>query len=332
MFRTTTRHALVEDGPVLRLQTPVRHYHFRAATLGLLLPFLLGLLVVLVALLELLEVGSVGPLTAVVGGIAVLGTGVALPFAVGMAVMAPRLSARSAVVIDRTTRTITPREGEAVSLDRVVGLSLRKPTAMLKWLQIQADIEEAPSTVDSPYRAPASRSVVLVSRINELEAEAGRQLMAELGERLGVEVSDRTSSLMGGGGATGTAGGRGGHALAYVPVQGIFLFASIFLLVARRGDARATFHARQSLLMLAAEAAIIVVVCIVGLPLLFLSELTGGTGPHPAGIAVLLVGLLPFTMVRLVGRFYAAWRAWKGELWLVPVLGRISRRWLPAEA
>jgi len=214
----------------------------------------------------------------------------------------------------------------------VASLSLRKPNAMLKWMNIEADLHAAtPHDDPSPYRAPRHNAVVLVQRINELEAEPARKLMETLGSRLDLPTADRSSSLLGGGGASGTARGRGAHAAAYVPVQGIFLLASIFLLIARRGDPRAMFHARQSMLLLAFEVAWVVGVVAIGVPLMLLSELTGGEGPHPVGIVFIVVGMLPFLFMRIGFRFYGAWRAWKGDAWLVPVVGRISRRWLPPE-
>ncbi len=330
MFRTTTAHALSEEGPLLILQTPKVHYFTRAVVLGLLVPVLLVVLVGLVALLDLLQTGEVGGLTYVVGVLAGGLAALCIPWAMGMALMAPTLSRRTRVVVDREAGVIHPRSGDPIPLAAVTGLSLRKPNALLKWMSIMADLHDAPSSEESPYRAPATRSVELVSRINELEAEAGRKLMEDIARRMNVGASDRTSSLLGGGGATGHSGGRAAHALAYLPVQGVFLFASAFLLIARRGDPRATFHAKQSLTMLLFEVLVIFVVCVIGIPLMMLSELTGGHGPHPAGIAVLLLGLIPFSLARLGGRFYAAWKAWKGELWVVPVVGAVSRRWLPA--
>jgi len=331
MLRTTTAHALREEGHTLVLSVPTRHYFVRAGTLGLLVPFLLFVLVGLFAALELLEVGELGGLTYVMLAVASVGSAIAVPFALVMAIRAPGLSKKSQVVVDLQERVIHPREGDPIPLDRVAGLSLRKPNAMLKWMSIQADITDAPSEDSSPYRPPAVRSIDLVSRINELEAEAGRVLMADIGRRLNLETTDRTSSLLGGGGADGQAAGRTAHALAYVPVQGIFFFASAFLLIARRGDPRAMFHAMQSMLVLAFEMGVILVVALFGGGLVLASEASGGALPHAVGLVVLGVGLVPFTALRLVGRFYAAWRAWKGDTWLVPVVGRISRRWLPED-
>ena len=330
MLRTTTAHALHEEGHQLILRTPVRHYLVRAATLGLLLPVLFAILTGLVALLELLEVGEPGLLTMGAGIFGAACSAVAVPFAAGMAVMAPRLSARSQVVIDQAARVLHPWDGEPVPLDAVVGLSLRKPNPMLKWLVIEADLAAPPSTDPSPYRVPAVRSVALVSRINELEAEAARLLMADIGRRLDLETADRTSSFLGGGGLTGRAAGRGAHALAYIPVQGIFLFASLFLLVSRRGDPRAMFHAKQSLLLLAVEMVVIVGSVAVSIPLFVVGEAMGAEPPLHPGIIGLLGTLIPVMLLRVVARFYAAWRAWHGDLWLVPLVGRVSKRWLPA--
>ena len=81
--------------------------------------------------------------------------------------------------------------------------------------------------------------------------------------------------------------------------------------------------------LLVVELIWVVGVSLVSIPLMLLSELVGGQGPHPVGIVFLGVGLVAFFVVRMGVRFYAAWRAWKGDIWLVPVVGLISRRWLP---
>ena len=65
-------------------------------------------------------------------------------------------------------------------------------------------------------------------------------------------------------------------------------------------------------------------------PLLFGGSV--GAAPHPVGMAVLALPLFAIAGVRLLLRLTAAFEAWRGETWALPVLGRWTRRWLPPPA
>ena len=51
-------------------------------------------------------------------------------------------------------------------------------------------------------------------------------------------------------------------------------------------------------------------------------------GPAVGGAGVLLL-VVPLALLRLGIGLLASWRAHKGQAWLIPGLGWLSRRWLP---
>ena len=332
MIRNMAAHSLTEEGHQIVLQTPGLHHRLRGAILGCLVPVLLGVSVCLVAVLEILQVSDPGMITAGVAVFASLVAMVSVPWGLVTALRAPALARQTRVVIDLERRVIEP-SGNApeVPLSSVVGVSLRKPQALLQWMTIEADLVSVlPGDDPSPYRAPRSRSVVLLQRISGLEADSAHEMMVQLGQRLDLPVCSQSEPPWVGSGQ-GNGRGKISHVAAYVPVQGLFFIVSLFLLIGRRGEPRAMFHARQSLLLLVLEFVWVVGVALVSIPLMLLSEVFGGNGPHPAGVVFLTAGLVVFLVVRLGIRFYAAWRTWKGDTWLVPFVALISKRWLPAE-
>ena len=324
---------LTEEGDILRLQTPSRFWLMRGLVLLLVVPALLMLLVGLLALLELLDTGEPGPLT--FGSAVVLGL-LCLPSAAVGAVHLLRAGPRSAasrVEIDLAARQIRPTEGAAVPLDRVRSLVLHKPQPLLKWLAIEAEVGEPVAETGNPYQPPRGSRLRLLGEISEFDSGRAFRFTEELAGRLGVPAEDRSPSLLGGGGASGKGKGRLGHALAYLPFQGIFLIASIFLLVARRDDPVARFHAKQSLVMFPLEMLAIFGAFALSMPFLFLGELTGSGSnePHPVGIAIVLVLVIGVALGRLGLRLMAMSKAWRGEAWVIPIVGLISRRWKPLE-
>lgn len=322
----SVRAALTVDDRVLRLQTPASFWWKRGAVLAVGVPVLLTILVALVALLDTIEVGEPSGLTliaaagsALLGGICMLVGGVHV-------LRAGPKSRASLVEIDLDQGIITSAAEGTHPLSAVRGLELHQPNPVLKWHAITARLHAGPQAEDGdPYRPPASGSVQLLGQINELELGAARELMETVAGHLGgLPAADKSSSLLGGGGSTGEKLGRLGHALAYVPVQGIFLIASIVLLVARRKDPVAQFHARQSLAFLPFELAALFGGILVTVPFMFI-----GDEPHPAAAVLMGLVLLPIALGRLGLRFYAAWKAHKGACWVIPGMGWLSRRWLP---
>lgn len=309
--------AVVEDGPVLRIQTPAAFWIKRGAVLALLVPALLVLLTGLFALLEVLQGEEPGVLTMVVGA----GSG-ALSFlcvAVGgvHVVRAGPRSAASLVELDVEHGVLRSlAEGEH-PLAAVRGLELRKTSPLLKWHEITATLHESPQEDGNPYRPPKAGKVRLIGNINEFELKGARELLADLAGRLGVESTDNSSVLLGGGGTKG----KPAYGLAYIPVQGIFLLVSVGLLIFKRDDPAAQFHARQSLAFFPLELAALFLAAMLTAPFMFITD-----EPHPAAMALMALALMVVAIGRLVVRFVAAYRAFHGRAWVIPGMGWLTRR------
>ena len=114
-------------------------------------------------------------------------------------------------------------------------------------------------------------------------------------------------------------------ALAYAPLDGVNLAYPLFALMSAR-EPRLRFAAKQSLALLAVEGLLALMLCgCIGLPLALVSL------PAPLEVAALLLPLLVLGAVRLGVRVYAAFAAHRGRVWVIPVLGLLTRRWAPAE-
>lgn len=120
--------------------------------------------------------------------------------------------------------------------------------------------------------------------------------------------------------------GRGANdrlfaACCYLPLQGVFLIASVAALVSSRSD-YVRFAARQSLLHLAA------VIVTVGLALVGCGPVVAFTEGTLQLVAAVLLGLVLTAVAvgNLVVRVIATYRAYRGTQWvfpwLVPLLGR----------
>lgn len=115
-------------------------------------------------------------------------------------------------------------------------------------------------------------------------------------------------------------------ALAYAPLDGVNLAYSLFALMSAR-EPRLRFAAKQSLALLAVEGLFALLLCgCIGLPLAFVSL------PMPLELTALLLPLLVLGALRVVVRIYAAFAAHRRRVWVIPVLGLLTRRWAPAEA
>jgi uncharacterized membrane protein len=316
---------LTEEGPLLRLRTRPAHWLRRGAVLGLVVPALLAMVLVLLIIVDLIDRLRLGDGTIIGVALFVLVGGPSALWGAVMALGAQGRSRRSVVEVDLAGGVVRPTGAPARPLSAVRALRLHKPNSLLAWLAVDALLVDDQVRPVGPYQAPGlTLPLRLWGDIPEQRGAEALALAGQLAERLGVPVEDGRGAFDRG--LDAGKRGRSWHTAAYVPMQGIFLFASALILLTRKDDAVGRFHARQSLSLLVVESVAIVGVVIVGAPLMFLP---GGRDPHPVGVAVLVGGLLIVTMARLVLRFYAAWRAWRGDLWLLPVLGRLTRRWLP---
>jgi uncharacterized membrane protein len=319
---------LTEDGPLLRLRTRPAHWLRRGAVLGLFVPALLAVVLVLLIIVDLIDRLRLGDGTIVGAALCLLVGGPSVLWGAVLALGAQGRSRRSVVELDLAGGALRPAVGPARSLAAVRALRLYKPNSLVAWLAVDALLVDDQPRPAGPYQAPALTTPVrLWGNIPEQRGAEAVALAGQLAARLGVPLEDGRSAFDRG--LDAGSRGRTWHTAAYVPMQGIFLFASALILLTRKDDAVGRFHARQSLSLLVVESIAIVGVIIVGAPLMFLP---GGRDPHPIGVAVLVGGLVLITGLRLIVRFYAAWRAWRGDLWLLPVLGRFTRRWLPPAA
>jgi uncharacterized membrane protein len=114
-------------------------------------------------------------------------------------------------------------------------------------------------------------------------------------------------------------------ALCYLPIDGVVLVIAIYFLATSR-DRFVRFAAKQSLAHLAITTAVLLALLgCCGLPIAALDL----PGVIDASLLVLFVGT--FAIARVGTFVYAAYRAQRGEAWVMPWLAPMSRRWLPAQ-
>lgn len=114
-------------------------------------------------------------------------------------------------------------------------------------------------------------------------------------------------------------------ALAYSPLDGVNLAYSLFALVVA-DHPRVRFAAKQSVALFGVEASLLLAVftCL-GLPFALL--------PLPIALEVLVLAfpLFVFGLLHVGLRLFAAYRAHRGRVWVIPGLSLLSRRWVPEE-
>lgn len=319
--------ALDERGDVLVLRTPVGFYRKRGVTFLLAIPFLAvvfgGLCAGGIADGSGLSNDELNIMLAVlsVPVLAVAGAG----FLAGVItlVRAPGKSEASTVRVD-LGRRVLERGGQSVSLSEFSSLELVQPSKVLKWRSIRACRPASSEQSDNPY-ASSSRAepMVLLENIEPLQGEAAGALLRYLGERMELQVRAAPGMDKS---ALGGLGGSSNHAamLCYLPVQGIWLIASLGMLVFSK-EPLVRFHAKQSLLMGAAH---------IGLAI---AMVAGGAigfevlGSDAVGAVLMLLPLLPM-MLLIVLRFVGAYKGHKGAWWVCPGLGWLTRRWIPEDA
>ena len=266
---------------------------------GLLLFLLLPAACGLIAILLLIAVGPRGGLF-LAGGLGLLGAGFALLGVVLMALAGVRAERRWAEV---TGDRIQTPDGNVVG---VTGIVVQKPNTYMKWLGIYAEHPGGPTLLLD--RLPPSR-------VQDID-EVARQVAAELGVSSRSDVAAAEHPFSPNSLAT----------LCYLPVEGICVFASVGSLLFSRNNF-VKFCARQSLIFFFLSAAVLVLLVIVGgLPMVLLRGRTAQT----LSMVLLIGGLTPIVVLRIGVMLYAAHRARKGEIWVIPGMGWIVERWRPS--
>lgn len=111
-------------------------------------------------------------------------------------------------------------------------------------------------------------------------------------------------------------------ALCYIPFMWIGIFASLFILLTENKENRfLKFHATQSLLFYVVSVFFFMGLMILGWIVAILAALvTYGLGGLCVGLFVLVVAL-----VWVAFMFFAAWKAFNGEEYEIPFVGKIAR-------
>lgn len=127
-------------------------------------------------------------------------------------------------------------------------------------------------------------------------------------------------------GGTITPGERSLAMLCYLPVQGVFLLASIGCLVASRSR-YARSAAKQSLLQFALSILVLGgILGLFGVP----TALLDGSPAQPVFAAVLGLALFGHLGWNLGAHVYACIRFYQGRPWVMPWLRPLARRWFEA--
>jgi len=228
----------------------------------------------------------------------------------GLVFGAGHWSERSRLEFDGQRWTVR-RRGVEQSLTTFVAVRARRPTRALKWwtLELVPHGGLAPITIYGNF-APRQREA--------LQSYAG-WLAAML--RLPLEADPALSTLD----ATGVDD-RTAAMLCYLPIQGIFIGASLYYLL--KGDKRplVRFCARQSLCQfLLSTLLLLLIIALFGVPLALISE-----GPVRVVLLVLLtLSLVGFVIWNIWAHILACSRAYRRVAWVMPWLGPVVRRWLP---
>jgi len=205
-------------------------------------------------------------------------------------------------------RSLATADGAVVPLDDLTGVAIRQPNPLLKWRVLEATRAEG-------------GPVVLAHRVSVSRYAQARTLAAELGERLGVPVDIpadvQTGDMVG-------LGDKHAAAFCYLPLQGIFLLASLWYVFQAKDRPFVRFAAVQSLLQVVVSTGVLLGLVAVSAALAWAQD--AGLLPEPVLIAALLVLWGIFFAWHVGSRIIATVAAWTGRPvvfpWLWPVLAK----------
>ena len=224
---------------------------------------------------------------------------------------AKRSSAQSTLQFD-ASRWSVRKQGLELPLNGFACVSARRPSKMLKWslLELVPHPGGTPLTVYERFEPRHNQELTQYAHWIAARLRLPVQIEPELA-RGGAYRMDEKSAAM----------------LCYLPLQGIFLAASVYYVL--KGDQRplVRFCARQSLCQtLFSFVTLLAALVVFGVPVALLSD-----GPaRIAAIVLLSVALGAFAIWNLWAHILACSRAYKGKPWVMPWLRPIVRRWLPA--
>ncbi|MEM4272425.1 MAG: DUF4870 domain-containing protein [Candidatus Bilamarchaeaceae archaeon] len=112
-------------------------------------------------------------------------------------------------------------------------------------------------------------------------------------------------------------------ALCYIPFMWIGIIVSLFILLTEKKEDRfLKFHATQALMFYIVSVFFFFGVALFGWILAFIAAIfTYGIGGICVGLFLLLLGL-----IWLAFMFFAAWKAFQGEEYEIPFIGKVARK------
>jgi len=299
------RRHVAFDGVCLVVQVPAWHWAWRGIVLALALPPLFALL----AALLLMEDAEATLPSVVIGGLA------AVAFLSGLLVVlaSPLLSARSKTRIDFSRGAITSTRFPELPLHEIASLAVVRPSPWTAFLELRALRRSGgPIRILGPLVPKQSGDLYL--------------LASWLGTSLNVAVDASTVEPRPG---ASSSGDHMAGLLCYLPVQGIFLIASLYFLFAGKKRPFVRFCAIQSLSQFVFSfGALVVLLVALGVPVAALD----GAPLQTVFIVLLALGLTAFWLWNFGAHAYACYAAYKGRLWVMPWLGFWVRRFLPEQS
>lgn len=222
------------------------------------------------------------------------------------------LSRRWDTTLDRATGQITtPRAPYPIPSDAVHGVRVSRGKGLSDWATI--------ALVDASGRP----LVVLHDRLASGHARDTAWVASTRATFLGLPGPAPSHAIAGPFGSTSE---NQAAALCYLPIEGIFVFASVYYLLSARNRPSVRFAAIQSLAQLAASIVVLFVILVAGgVPVALLPD---GIARWVA-VAVLAALLVAFFVWNVVARIVATARAYRGRTWIMPWLAPLVRRCAP---
>jgi hypothetical protein len=315
LFPLRTR---IDAAGVLVVETAPSHYVKRGLVAALLVPPLVGFLAVLAAAADA-DAGALYALAAFAGVVMVAGLSLAL--------LAPILSKRTRVRFDAGRGEIVrERDGFAVAMREAAGVVLR-PTGNLGLARELVVVRADGSPIVVLHGAIASTHVAPAQAIaNDIHAFFGVAPAAAPAPYRhpppGAVHPPPAEAVQG-------ALGMPPHiaaGLCYLPVQGIFLLASIVMLIGAKHPA-VRFAAKQSLLQLA--LAFVTGIVVVGGTVGIAVTVNEHSPFHVPLVVLAIVVVFAFACWHLGAYIYACLAAFRGRVWVMPWLRAVIGKSAP---
>ena len=292
-------------GDVIVIRKPARALVAYGALVAIAGP----LAVALVELLVLLALGLESEVAlAICWSLGVVVAAAAFVLGVALALTAPSRSAKSEVRLDVGERLLHRGTQVPELLGHPSEVRLWRKSKLLAFWSLGLAYDDG-------------RVAVLLSRVHSAHAKPLVAVAERLAELLEIEARIPGAARAG----LGAGDPRTQAALCYVPIDGVFLLASLYFLL-RSDDPFVRFAARQSLLHFVISTALLLfsLGCL-AVPIAAL----GDALPTVFSVVALALPLVVLALWRVGSYVYAAYQAQRGVAWVMPWLRPIVGRWLP---